>query len=392
MHRAVVFSLLTLAIAGVYVLIVTLGASLGRELPSFGSGIVAAVAAMTVLPLRNRLQDVVGRFLYGDRGQPYEAIQQLAKRTHDASNVETVLCELAATVGASLRVPWVHVEVEGCTVDIGAKPQVADERSTPLLSGDRTIGTIAVAAPAGRAWRDDDGALLADLGRHGGVAVQAVLLAEAVLASRQRIVLAREEERRRIRRDLHDELGPTMASITMQLGALPTMVDSDPEGLSAQLTRLERVAQRSLDDVRRIARELRPPALDEVGLAAGLQQLAEGLGLSLSAEDVELPQLPAAVEVAAYRIAAEALTNIARHSGTTHAELSLALQGGSIVLEVRDSGGGFNGSRGVGVGILAMRERAEELGGSLSLASAPGDGVTVTATLPLTASSGQERS
>lgn len=386
-HHTVAFGLLTLLIAGLYVVTVAVAASFGEELPAFGSGIVAAVVALCVLPLRERLQRLTTQLLYGDRRQPYEALQRLAERTHDASSLEGVLSELAATVVASLRVPWARVEVEGDAVEVGARPHVAEQRSTELFSRGRRMGTISVAAGAGRSFRDEDVALLDDLGRHGGVAVQAVVLAEAVVASRQRLVVAREEERRQIRRDLHDQLGPTMASIAMQLGALRGIVHSDPDRLAEQLTRLERVAQKSLEDVRRVARELRPPALDEVGLAAGLRQLANGLGITLHIEEVEIPRLPAAVEVAAYRIGAEALTNVARHAHASEAELSLLVAGDTMVLEVRDKGPGLNGTGSPGVGILAMRERAEELGGSVFVASLPGQGVTVTAKLPLTPSS-----
>ncbi len=390
-HHTVVFGLLTVVIAGLYVLTVTVGASFGHELPAFGSGIVAAGVAMAVLPLRDRLQALIDRLLYGDRREPYEAIKRLAERTHDASNVGAVLSELAATVAASLRVPWVQVEVEGHAVEVGNRPQIAEERSVELLSGDQAVGTISVATGPGRSFRDEDVALFTDLGRHGGVAVQAVLLAEAVVASRQRLVLAREEERRQLRRDLHDQLGPTMASIAMQLGALRGIVRSDPDGLAEQLTRLAGAAQRSLDDVRRVARELRPPALDEVGLAAGLCQLADALGLALHIEDVELPPLPAAVEVAAYRIGAEALTNVARHANATEAKLSVDVRPGVMLLKVCDNGGGLNGRGSAGVGMLAMRERAEELGGFLLVDSAPGQGVTVTATLPLSATALESR-
>lgn len=390
-HHTVVFALLTVVIAGLYVLTVTVGASFGYELPAFGSGIVAAAVAMAVLPLRERLQALIDRLLYGDRRQPYEAIKRLAERTHDASTVGAVLSELAATVAASLRVPWVQVEVERHTVEVGNRPQTAEERTVELASGDQTVGTISVATGPGRSFRDEDVALFTDLGRHGGLAVQAALLVEAVVASRQRLVLAREEERRQLRRDLHDQLGPTMASIAMQLGALRGMVRSDPDELAEQLTRLAGAAQRSLDDVRRVARELRPPALDDVGLAAGLHQLAGSLGVALHTEDVELPPLHAAVEVAAYRIGAEAVTNIARHAKATEAALCIEVSGGVMLLTVRDNGGGLNGRENVGVGMLTMRERAEELGGSLLIDSPPGQGVTVTATLPLNATNLESR-
>lgn len=224
--------------------------------------------------------------------------------------------------------------------------------------------------------------LLADLGRHGGVAVQAVLLTDALRAGRQRVVVAREEERRRLRRDLHDEVGPTLAGLTMQLGTVREQLHDDAEAAVDRLLRLQDAARDALDTVRRVAHGLRPPALDELGVAGALRQLAESLGLTVRLlHDDPLP-LPAAVEVAAHLIGAEALHNVARHSGVAAAEVSLSMQHGALELVVADDGRGLDPARPAGVGLGAMRERADELGGALDVHSADGRGTTVAARLP----------
>ena len=207
-------------------------------------------------------------------------------------------------------------------------------------------------------------------------------LTDELVRSRQQIVTAREAERSRLRRDLHDELGPTLAGLSMQLGGLPEVVRKDPTMATARLARLETTARQALDDVRRLSRELRPPSLDELGLLPALRELAEQVGVELEADsDVEL-QLPPVVEVAAFRIAAEAITNTARHSGSTVVELRLDSTDDALVMRVVDHGRGVRGAA-TGVGRLTMRERAEELGGALVVRDTEGGGTTVEALLPI---------
>lgn len=382
-HHAVVYLLATLMIAGLYVLIVTLAAQAGQELPAFGAGVIVAVVVLGALPARDRFQRLAGRMVYGDRGRPDEGLRRLADNTQEAPTLDAALNELSATVAWSLRVPWVEVRTETHTGIYGAEPLNAPTISSPLMSRDLQLGTISVAAGPGRTLNNDDVRLLSDLARYGGVVVHSILLAGAVLVSRQRLVMSREEERQRLRRDLHDELGPTMASIAMQLGALRGLVHSDPDTAAERISNLQDASSQALQDIRRVASALRPPVLDQLGLLSALRQLADSLGLSLEMAEIELCRLPAAVEVAAYRIGAEALTNVARHADTGQAVLSVSVSGETLVIEVSDNGRGINSNNSAGVGIQAMRERAEELGGSLAIDSTPGQGTKVTTSLPL---------
>ena len=196
---------------------------------------IAGGTALAVHPLRVHFARVVDRLLYGDLHDPYRALQRLAEQTHAAPDADAVLAGMAASVAASLRVPWSSVEAGGHVGCWGDGPGGAATTSVELSSGAACIGTITVAPGPGRRLRNDELALLADLGRHGGVAVQAVLLTESVRAGRQRLVVAREEERRRLRRDLHDGVGPTLAGLTMQLGAVRPLVRSDPDAVAERL-------------------------------------------------------------------------------------------------------------------------------------------------------------
>ena len=168
----------------------------------------------------------------------------------------------------------------------------------------------------------------------------------------------------------------------MQLGALRRIVHVDPETTAQRLALLEEAAREALEQVRTAARQLRPSALDQVGLEEAVRQVADSLGVTLEWQGALPDQLPAAVEVAAYRIATEALTNVARHAQADSAVLEVAVEDGVLRLSVSDYGVGFPAGSPVGVGLPAMRERVEELGGSFAVRSAAGDGTRVTATLP----------
>jgi signal transduction histidine kinase len=215
-----------------------------------------------------------------------------------------------------------------------------------------------------------------------------VRLSSDLQRSRERLVVAREEERRRLRRDLHDGLGPTLAGVALQMETVHSIVRTDPQGATALLARLKEDTQAAITGIRRIVYGLRPPALDELGLVGALREeggrfASNGRGLLVSVEAPEdLPPLPAAVEVAAYRIALEGLTNAARHSGAGTCLVRLVADGG-FQLEVTDDGRGLPADFRPGVGVTSMRERAAELGGTLTIERAAPAGTRIVARFPL---------
>jgi signal transduction histidine kinase len=380
-RQTFVYTVLTVVVGGLAVGVAEVLRRYGQDQPDLAVAVLAGGLALAVHPLRTRLARIVDRLMYGDLHDPYRALQRLADRTHHAPSTDAVLDGLAATVAASLRVPWCAVEAGGHEGSCGERPPGAVAESAALVSGTTHLGTLTVAA-SDRRLRADELRLLDDLGRHGGVAVQAVLLTDALRAGRQRLVVAREEERRRLRRDLHDGVGPTLAGLTMQLGAVRTLVHTEPDAVADRLGRLQEAARGALDTVRRLSHGLRPPALDELGLGGALRALAGSLGLAARFPDDDPPRLPAATEVAVYLIASEALHNVARHAGAADVEVSVRVADGEATLVVRDTGPGLDASRPAGVGLAAMRERADELGGSVVVDSPPGGGTTVTARLP----------
>jgi signal transduction histidine kinase len=197
------------------------------------------------------------------------------------------------------------------------------------------------------------------------------------------MVLAREEERRRIRRDLHDGLGPALSGVVFRIESALLLVDRDPEAARVQLRETSAEVQEVVADVRRLVHDLRPPALDDRGLVGALTQLAEQQPFEATVQSVGFTTLPAAVEVAAYRIAAEALTNAARHASARTATIRLAMADGTLEVEVADDGRGIAPDRQAGVGLVSLRERAEELGGRSEVTCPPEGGTVVRAWLPL---------
>ena len=234
----------------------------------------------------------------------------------------------------------------------------------------------------------DDERLLVNLAWQVAPAAHAVALRAALEASRAALVTAREEERRRLRRDLHDGLGPALAGLTLGLDTACAMAAGRGE-LQDFLTRLKADTQRAVTDIRRIVYGLRPPALDELGLAGALREeaarrerQAPGRTVVLHLPGHGLAGLPAAVEVAAYRIITEALANVLRHARAHYCQIHIQ-QGPDLRLQVCDDGAGLPDGWRAGVGITAMRERAAELGGELAIGPAGPHGTRITARLPL---------
>ena len=261
----------------------------------------------------------------------------------------------------------------------------------PLVYQSETVGQMILAQRApGEPFSDMDRQLLETIARQAGVAAYNVRLTQDLQHSRERLVTTREEERRRLRRDLHDGLGPVLAAMSFKLDAVYNLADRDAVAVRQLAVELKTQMLEALTDIRRIAYNLRPPALDELGLVGALREhiascnQAQELQITLEAPE-SAPPLPAAVEVAAYRIALEALTNVSRHAGAQHCSVRLSLPG-DLYLEVTDDGRGLPDAVRAGVGLTSMRERAEELGGTCRAEGLPQGGTGVMARLPLSPS------
>lgn len=342
-------------------------------------------------PLRSWLGGWVRRVLVGRRGDRYDVVSELAASLEESSGVQTQLPALADSIAQAFKLSFVRVEVYGYGGDThsathGSEP--ASTREVPIRYGTADVGRLVLPVTGVRSLlsgRDQE--LLLDVVRQAAIAVRSSRLAEELQASREQLVLAREEDRRRIRRDLHDGLGPVLGGVAMRLDAAGNSLERDPEAARRMLVQSRRDVTEALAEVRRLVHGLRPPALDDLGLLDALDQQADRVRspeLSVELSTADLPSLPAAVEVAAYRIVSEALTNAVRHAGATTISLRLTGEPGGLVVDVADDGRGIEPDRVAGVGLRSMRERAEELGGRAEVSCPPAGGTRVRAWLPVT--------
>ena len=404
-NRTLVYGTLTASVVLFYVLVV---GGLGAVLQVQGSLIVSLIAtglaAVMFQPLRERLQRGVNRLMYGERDDPYAVLSRLGSRLETTLTHDAVLPAVARTVKEALKLPYAEIQLkrkEGFETAAAAGDPVENALRLPLVYGGETVGRLVLGPRAGEEeFSDTERRLLEDLAHQIGASAHAILMTDEALRlsadlqrSRERLVEAREEERRRLRRDLHDGLGPQLSSQALTIDAIRALMRRDPDAAEELLLDLKADAQDAVTDIRRLVYGLRPPALDDLGLLGALRESAaqySAKGLSVSVEAPEaLPPLSAAVEVAAYRIAQEALTNVVRHAGASTCIVSVALEEASVLcVEVRDDGRGIpdpqeNSSVRAGVGLTSMRERASELGGNLLVGPLLEGGTRIRARLPL---------
>jgi signal transduction histidine kinase len=408
-NRTLVYGALSASVVGLYALLVS---GLGSFLPTRKNFVTSLVAtgliAVLFTALRVRLQRGVNRLMYGERDDPYAVLSRLGRRLETALVPEAALETVAEAVSQALKIPYTAIELrqdrEFQRVSEHGTPK--DEIVTlPLMHQSEEVGRMLVSPRApGEKFSPEDTRLLEDLARQAGAAAHEARLSAELRRSRERLVSAREEERRRLRRDLHDGLGPTLGGLTLGLDAARSTLPPGASTTEKLLADLKVQTQEAVSDIRRLAHGLRPPALDDLGLVPAIRQqaakhdhlssdlpasteemhLKKGPTFSVEAPE-DLPPLPAAVEVACYRITQEAITNVSRHAKANSCRISLAVDVAwdMLVVEVTDDGVGMPEGRRAGVGMTSMRERAEELGGTLAIEQNPEGGTRVVARLPL---------
>lgn len=408
--RTLVYVALTAVIVVAYLL--TAGV-LGAFIPSGNNLVNALVAAGLVAlifqPLRERLQRGVNRLLYGERDEPTTLLMRLGRRLEETLSPDQTLPTIVETVALALKLPYAAIALgegeeralaaeyvratrtEVATEQVAATITPSNVVSVPLVHQRQRLGELRLGLrPGEQAFGPADWRLLNELARQVSVAVASAQLTHALQHAREQLIVAREEERRRLRRDLHDGLGPVLAAQRLKLGSARYFLHQDPTVTDRLLAEQEQDLDAALQEVRRLIDNLRPPALDDLGLAVAIQRIASQYGVTgdegmrrgdggALQVDVDvpasLPPLPAAVEVACYRIVQEAFNNIVRHAQARHCGVTLKivertgapLPERRLLLTVWDDGVGLVKSGGNGLGLHSMRARAEELGGTMSI-------------------------
>jgi signal transduction histidine kinase len=387
-NRTLVWLMLSAVVVGVYgLVIVGLGGLLhvGRE-ASWLPWAAAGAVAVSFAPLRDSLQRAVNRVTFGRWDEPYAVLAALGQRVEGTADVDRLLADVVAELeGLGLRDVAISDAVGVLLAGAGEQEQ---RTAMPLSAYGRLVGSLRYSVSATQ-LRGRDRQLLGDLAGHLGGVLHARRLASDLEHAREQLVLAREEERRRLRRDLHDGLGPALAGHLLRLDVVAAQVGASSDA-AADINRLREELRGTVAEVRRVVEGLRPPALDELGLAGALRQVAQrmaaGSPMRIVVTAAELPSMSAAVEVAAFRIVTEAVTNAVKHAAAATCHVELAAAAGRLRLTVEDDGAGLpEHARGVeGHGLQTMRERAEELRGRLRVGKGrDGMGTRVTAELPL---------
>jgi signal transduction histidine kinase len=408
LNRSLVYGGLSLGIVTVYALTVgTLSLLFKAQNSLLISLLATGLIAVLFQPVRERLQRTVNKMTFGDRDDPAAVLARLGQRLEAISQPNAVLPAIVETVAQALKLPYVVIVLageqggrgEGVMAEVGVHFD-APLQSFPLVYQTETIGQLQVAARSpGEVLSEADEQVLRQVALQAGTAVRAIRLTQDLQQSRIRLVTTREEERRRLRRDLHDELGPTLASQTFALDAALDLLETDPQAAAKLLQSLKAQNQETVAEIRRLVHELRPPTLDELGVMGALQVHVAQLNghhtlhIHITAQPDPLPSLPAAVEVAAYRIALEAITNVVRHAQARRCDVDLKVVGNGraqLQIVVTDNGIGFSSKLHLGVGLISMRERAEELGGRYEITTGPNGGTRLTAVLPLVTTQGAE--
>jgi signal transduction histidine kinase len=391
-HRSLEWAVLASGIVAVYTGVVAgLGGWVGGSGPTWLLVAATGAIALALEPIRHRVRWLVDRLVYGARDDGLAVVQRIVDQL-GADAGDDLLPSLVANLRNELRLDAVAIDLRvdgGWRPGASIGPPTSHRRVVTLIHRGEVAGRLVVGWDDQPSLRDRDERILAEIAGPLSLAVGWVQVADDLKRSSVAIVSAREEERRRLRRDLHDGLGPSLTGVSLglrtavrQLGRVP-----DPDVVAPAHGLLERVADEvdtAVAELKRIVRDLRPTALDQLGLIDAVAEFARRfddvveIHLALPVEPVELP---AAVEVAAYRIVTEAVTNVVRHAKAARCWLTIAA-GPNVVIDVVDDGVGMTAADQRGVGLTAMHERAAELGGSVRLLANQPRGTRVHVLLP----------
>lgn len=390
-NRSIVYAVLSFTIVSVYALATgTIGAIFQTADNWLISLLMIGVIAIVLQPLRDKVQNAVNRLIYGLHEEPYQVVSNLTQQLEAVVSNQSVLPLVLKTLAEALRLSYAAIKNDRDGPDAllaSYGVPITGCVEIPLLIQGEPVGTLILGSsaihniiPPGKRY------LLDDLIRQVAIATRTALLSSELQRSREKLVSAREEERRRLRRDLHDGLGSNLASISMKLAIAIDQCDSQSPKAVSMLVGVQHQLDGAIADIRQLVYALRPPSLDEFGLLFSLRELAAQLqqpNFRIVFQSPEsLPPLMAAVEVAVYRIVQEAITNALKHSQGSACHIRLSVDE-VLRIEISDDGTGVSKASRKGVGIRSMRERAEELNGRFAMNEASYAGTQIEIEFPL---------
>jgi signal transduction histidine kinase len=381
-----------------------LGTGFGTELSGGERALLLVGLALGLLigPLRRRARRFADRIVYGGRATPYEVLSAFGERVGETYSTEDVLPRmvrlLAEATGAETATVWIRVggdlvaEAGHPSLESGRRlparsdaiPPIEGEHAAEVRHQGELLGALSVQMPANDPMNPKKEKLIADLAAQAGLVLRNVRLIEELRASRQRLVAAQDEERRKIERNLHDGAQQQLVALAVQLKLARTMIDRDPPKAGQMLEVLQSSATEAIEDLRDLARGIYPPLLADKGLEAALEAQARKSPIPVLVETDAIGRYPRDVESAIYFCALESLNNVAKYADATRAVVRLAGSDGHLTFTVTDDGQGFDpDAAGHGTGLQGMADRLDAIGGTFDVTSAPGSGTTVTGRVPI---------
>ncbi|HEX6230317.1 MAG TPA: GAF domain-containing sensor histidine kinase [Actinomycetota bacterium] len=405
-RKTVVFAILGAFITALYVAVVVgVGALVGDRSSPALSAVAAALVALAFRPARDRARGLADRLVYGERATPYEILSDFSERVAGSFDIEDVAPRMATILaggtGAHRAEVWLRFGPElrrlaawppgsgpGTSPPIGGRdelPRFPDATAAVAVRHrGELLGALTITKPASEPLTPTEERLVEDLAHQAGLVLRNAGLVEELRASRQRLVRAQDEERRRLERDIHDGAQQQLVSLAVKAGMAESAVRTDPNGALTLLAQVRQDAQDALEELRDLARGIFPPLLADEGLPAALRAQARKASVTVAIHADNVGRYPPEVEATVYFCCLEAIQNAAKYAQPSRVEVSLAAAGDALRFEVRDDGRGFDPSSVArGAGLRNMADRLEAIGGSLEVSSAPGTGTTVGGRIPV---------
>jgi signal transduction histidine kinase len=403
-NKTVVYGVLAAFVTVVYVgIVVGIGTLVGSQGNLFLSILATAIIALAFQPVRRRVGHFANRLVYGNRATPYEVLSELARGVGGNYSADDVLPRMASVVGegtgAARAEVWLRVgtdlrrEAVWPGGDAARKilpageglPAIPDvDRALPVEHQGEVLGALAVSMPRGEAITPATDKLLHDVASQTGLVLQNVRLIEELRASRQRLVAAQDEERRRLERNIHDGAQQQLVALAVKLRLVEAMAEKDPVKAKGLAAEAKTESQEALENLRDLARGIYPPLLADKGLAAALEAQARKVPFSVRVEPNGIGRYSAETEATAYFCVLEALQNVAKYAEASRVTVRLRAQDGNLVFAVEDNGSGFDPvSTPRGSGLQNMQDRMEALGGRFEVRSKPGAGTSVIGQIPV---------